>query len=142
MPRPSKSPLLLNRPSPDYTDRAYWSGTIKMSLSKFFVLCVLHEKPMHGYEIVRAVEATTNGCCSPSEGTIYPVLSDFEAGGYLTCETQIVNGRERRIFSLTDRGRQAFRVAAAAWLEVTDRVIEAGKLASPRATGCYGKGTE
>jgi hypothetical protein len=25
----------------DYTDRAYWNGLIKMSLSKFFILCVL-----------------------------------------------------------------------------------------------------
>lgn len=104
-----------------------------MSLSKFFVLCVLHQRPMHGYEIVRAVAETTHGCCSPSEGTIYPVLSDFEAGGYLIGDAQVVNGRERRVFALTDRGREAFRVAAAAWLEVTDRVLEAGKLAiAPR----------
>ena len=76
-------PLAVLRPMPDYTDRAYWQGTIKMSLSKFFVLCVLHQKPMHGYEVVQAVERTTNGCCSPTEGTVYPVLNEFEAGGYL-----------------------------------------------------------
>ena len=46
----------------DYTDRAYWNGLIKMSLSKFFILCVLQTRPMHGYEITRAVERTTNGC--------------------------------------------------------------------------------
>ncbi|MDZ4791111.1 MAG: PadR family transcriptional regulator [Hyphomicrobiales bacterium] len=129
MPRPSKSLKSAPHPSPDYTDRAYWSGAIKMSLSKFFVLCVLHQRPMHGYEIVRVVEETTHGCCSPSEGTIYPVLSDFEAGGYVIGDAQVVNGRERRVFTLTDRGREAFRVAATAWLEVTDRVLEAGKLA-------------
>ncbi len=129
MPRPSKSPSAPPRLSPDYTDPAYWGGTIKMSLSKFFVLCVLHQKPMHGYEIVRSVETTTNGCCSPSEGTIYPVLNDFEAGGYVTGEAQVVNGRERRVYSLTARGREAFRVAVTAWLEVTDRVLDAGRLA-------------
>ncbi len=129
MPRPSKSSIAAQRQSLDYTDPAYWGGTIKMSLSKFFVLCVLHQKPMHGYEIVRAVETTTKGCCSPSEGTIYPVLADFEAGGYVTAEPQVVNGRERRVYSLTERGREAFQVAVTAWLEVTDRVLEAGKLA-------------
>src|SRR3712207_7515880 len=56
-----------------YASRAYWAGTIKMSLSKFFILRVLHDRPMHGYDIARAVERTTNGCCSPTEGTIYPV---------------------------------------------------------------------
>ncbi|WP_332119906.1 PadR family transcriptional regulator, partial [Azorhizobium caulinodans] len=59
---------------PDFLSRAYWNGTIKMSLSKFFILCVLHQRAMHGYDIARAVEQTTNGCCSPTEGTIYPVL--------------------------------------------------------------------
>ena len=32
----------------DYTDRLYWSGIIKMSLSKFFILSVLQKRPMHG----------------------------------------------------------------------------------------------
>jgi hypothetical protein len=76
MPRPSRHIRSVPRPAPDYGDRAYWRGTIKMSLSKFFVLCVLHQKPMHGYEVVQAVERTSNGCCSPSEGTVYPVLND------------------------------------------------------------------
>ena len=74
------------RPAPDYASRAYWAGTIKMSLSKFFILRVLHDRPMHGYDIARAVERTTNGCCSPTEGTIYPVLREFEEGGYVTSE--------------------------------------------------------
>ena len=117
-----------NRPAtrqiPDYSDPGYWHGTIKMSLSKFFVLSVLHRKPMHGYEVVQAVEKTTNGCCSPSQGTVYPVLNEFEAGGYLTHETDIVQGRERKIYSLTDKGRLAFQVATTAWMEATACIAE------------------
>jgi DNA-binding PadR family transcriptional regulator len=123
MPRPSKYIRAVPRPSPAYTDRAYWQGTIKMSLSKFFVLCVLHQKPMHGYEVVQAVERTTNGCCSPSEGTVYPVLHEFEAGGYLTSHAEVVQGRERKVYALTNKGRKAFEVACEAWLEVTDCII-------------------
>src|SRR5499427_7611161 len=85
------------RQAMDYTDRAYWNGLIKMSLSKFFILCVLQTRPMHGYEITRAVERTTNGCCSPAEGTIYPVLREFEQGGYVTAHTEVVQGRQRKI---------------------------------------------
>ena len=107
----------------DYTSRAYWNGIIKMSLSKFFVLCVLHQRPMHGYEISRAVARTTRGCCSPAEGTIYPVLREFEAGGYLSARAEVVQGRERKVYALTDRGREAFAVAREAWMEVT-RCVE------------------
>jgi PadR family transcriptional regulator, regulatory protein PadR len=128
----AKAPMHLKhveRPGVDYTNPAYWNGIIKMSLSKFFVLCVLHQKPMHGYEVVQAVERTTNGCCSPTEGTVYPMLNEFEAGGYLTSHGEVVQGRERKVYTLTDRGREAFRTAVVAWLEATDCIL-ASKAAS------------
>ena len=105
--------------APDYTSRSYWNGTIKMSLSKFFILCVLHQRPMHGYDLAGAVEKTTKGCCSPTEGTIYPALREFEEGGYVTSESEVVQGRERKVYTLTARGREAFKVAVEAWMEVT-----------------------
>lgn len=111
------------RPAPDYADAAYWRGTIKMSLSKFFVLCVLHQKPMHGYEVVQAVERTTKGCCSPTEGTVYPMLNEFEAGGYLSSHAEVVQGRARKVYSLTQKGREAFQTAVVAWLEATDCIL-------------------
>ncbi|MFC6635666.1 PadR family transcriptional regulator [Microbulbifer taiwanensis] len=127
----TKSTRGAGRRVPDYGDAAYWRGTIKMSLSKFFVLSVLHQKPMHGYEVVQAVEKTTRGCCSPSEGTVYPMLNEFEAGGYLSCETQVVQGRPRKVYSLTDKGRDAFRVAVDAWLEATECILASRRKSSP-----------
>jgi PadR family transcriptional regulator PadR len=120
----------------DYTSRAYWAGTIKMSLSTFFILRALHERPMHGYDIARAVERLTRGCCSPTEGTIYPVLRGFESGGYVTAEAQTVGGRQRRTYTLTERGRQAFAVAVQAWMEVTEALTETATLLNaPQAEG-------
>lgn len=113
---------VVERPAVDYTGRIYWSGIIKMSLSKFFILSVLRERPMHGYEITRAVECSTQGCCAPTEGTIYPVLREFEQGGYVTVHTETVAGRGRKVYTLTDKGRQAFAVAVEAWMEVTAHI--------------------
>lgn len=124
------------RPGPDYTCQDYWTGTIKMSLSKFFILRVLHDSPMHGYEIARAVERTTNGCCSPREGTIYPVLREFEEGGYVTCVSELVGGRQRKTYTLTDKGREAFRVGVAAWMEITDALNESKDVADGRRVCC------
>jgi DNA-binding PadR family transcriptional regulator len=116
------------KPAPDLSSRAYWNGTIKMSLSKFFILRVLHDRPMHGYDIARTVERTTNGCCSPSEGTIYPVLREFEEGGFVTYETEVVTGRERKVYTLTEKGQDALRVAIDAWMEITDALVDADKV--------------
>ncbi len=119
------------RPAPaprvDYASRDYWAGTIKMGLSKFFILRVLHHGPMHGYDIARLVERTTNGCCSPTEGTIYPVLREFEAGGFVTATEEVVGGRQRRVYALTDAGRAAFRVALDAWMEATAALQDTGR---------------
>jgi len=112
----------------DYTSREYWNGIIKMSLSKFFILRVLYVKPMHGYEIARTVASVTNGCCTPTEGTIYPVLREFEAEGYVSSATETVAGRERKVYTLTPRGRLAFEVAVEAWKEVTDYVLQAASV--------------
>jgi PadR family transcriptional regulator, regulatory protein PadR len=123
MSRPARPLRSVPRPALDYTDRAYWQGTIKMSLSKFFVLCVLYQKPMHGYEVVQAVQKTTKGCCSPTEGTVYPMLNEFEAGAILASRIELVQGRERKVYTLTPKGRDAFQTAVGAWLEATDCIL-------------------
>jgi DNA-binding PadR family transcriptional regulator len=115
------------QPRIDYASRAYWAGTIKMGLSKFFILRVLHEGPMHGYDVARAVERTTGGCCSPTEGTIYPVLREFEAGGFVTATEEVVQGRQRRVYELTETGRAAFRVALDAWMDATAALQDTGR---------------
>lgn len=98
-----------------------------MGLSKFFILRVLHDGPLHGYDIARAVAQVTGGCCSPTEGTIYPVLREFESGGYLTVREEVVQGRQRRVFAITDAGRAAFRVALDAWMEATAALQDTGR---------------
>jgi PadR family transcriptional regulator PadR len=108
----------------DYTDRLYWNGIIKMSLSKFFILSVLLRRPMHGYEIAREVACATQGCCAPTAGSIYPALREFEEGGYLESSTETVSGRPRKIYTLTDKGRRAFSVAVEAWQDVTAHIRE------------------
>ena len=122
MTKSTAEPTKAAKPVIDYTDRMYWNGIIKMSLSKFFILSVLHDRPMHGYEIAREVEGTTDGCCAPTEGTIYPVLREFEQGGYVTVQSETVAGRGRKVYTLTDKGREAYAVAAAAWMEVAAHI--------------------
>lgn len=124
----------------DYASREYWAGTIKMGLSKFFILRVLHDGPMHGYDVARAVERVTGGCCSPTEGTIYPVLREFEAGGFVTAAEEVVQGRQRRVYALTEAGRAAFRVALDAWMEATAALQDTGRAFAAADRARSGKG--
>lgn len=102
-----------------YLDGKYWNGLLKMALSRFFILQVLNSGPVHGYAIASQISELTQGCCSPSQAAIYPVLKDFMHGGYVTCQEETACGRKRKVYSLTPKGRQAFRVAVEAWRETS-----------------------
>lgn len=126
----------------DYGAQDYWAGTIKMGLSKFFILRALHDGPMHGYDVARRVKRITKGCCSPTEGTIYPVLREFEAGGFVTAREEVVQGRRRRVYGLTEAGRAAFRVALGAWMEATAALQETGRAFAGAGVAGSGRASE
>jgi PadR family transcriptional regulator, regulatory protein PadR len=98
-----------------------------MSLSRFFILQVLHRQPLHGYEITKHVSAITNGCCAPTEGSLYPVLKEFTEDGLVELTTQVVSGRERKIYTLTPLGENAYQVAAQAWGITAKYILESIK---------------
>ena len=67
------------------------------------LLVVLAERPMHGYELITELEARSSGRWRPSPGSIYPALTRLEEQGLLTAEEL----NEKKVFSLTARGREA-----------------------------------
>lgn len=99
----------------DITNQQYWTSVINQSLCKFFILQALFEEPLHGYGIIKKVEEQTKGFCIPNEGTVYPILREFEDCGCAKCTTEVVNGRQRKIYKLTPKGRDAFRTGAKVW---------------------------
>ena len=74
------------------------------------ILAALAEEPMHGYQIIQAIEARTRGMWKPSPGSIYPTLQLLADEGLVTAE-QV---GERKVYSLTDAGRAAADEASAA----------------------------
>lgn len=59
---------------------------------------------MYGYEITQKVKDLTAGEMAITEGALYPALHKLEAEGLLTTESQIVDGRARKYYSLTKEG--------------------------------------
>jgi len=107
----------------EYLKKEYWNGLIKMSLSKLFILKVLFEEPLHGYEISKRIGSLTNGCCAPTEGALYPVLREFEKYQYLVCKNETVNGRQRKTYTITPKGKEAYSIGIAAWQETAQVLI-------------------
>jgi len=103
----------------------YWQRLINRSLCRFFLLHALTQKPMHGYELGKSIAAACSGCCQPSDAMIYPTLRELREGGYIECHTESKGGRERKVYALTSKGLESYRVAAEAWDKAIPYLVEA-----------------
>jgi len=68
---------------------------------RLYLLYVLDERAMHGYEIIQALSDRFGGTYVPSAGTIYPRLAKLEAEGLVTKQT---DGR-KTVYAITEAGR-------------------------------------
>ena len=68
---------------------------------KYALLWLLQERPMHGYEMIKALEERSSGFYSPSPGSIYPTLQMLEEGGFVAGSE--VEGK--KVYTITDAGR-------------------------------------
>ena len=67
------------------------------------------ELARHGYRI--------------SPGSLYPTLHKMEAEGLLSSHTQVIEGRSRRSYSITESGRHALNEAMVQLRELADEVL-------------------
>ncbi len=98
-------------------DIGYWKSVINIGLTRILILKILSKGPHHGYGILKELESLTHGCCTPTFGTIYPILKELTHYGYAKVkeEVQLKGGQRRRVYTLTSAGLNAYKVALEAW---------------------------
>jgi PadR family transcriptional regulator, regulatory protein PadR len=88
----------------------------------YFVLAALLAGPLHGYAIIKRAEKMSNGRVRLATGTLYTALDRLTAEGYVRLVSEeLVAGRVRRSYGLTDEGSAALRAEA-------QRMAEAARL--------------
>jgi PadR family transcriptional regulator, regulatory protein PadR len=84
------------------------------------VLAVLAGTPAHGYRVVEAVRARSDGMFDLAEGTVYPALHRLERSGLVRSRWQTVDGRRRRVYRLTRLGTSVLARRRREWLAFAD----------------------
>ena len=80
------------------------------------ILKLLESKDhMYGYEITQKVKEVSEGGIMLTEGALYPALHKLEADGFLETTVEVVDGRARKYYNLTEHGGK----------EVTSKIEEA-----------------
>jgi len=80
----------------------------KINKSRFAVLGMLFEKPQSGYEIRQFMLESTDHFWQETDASIYPMLKTLETEGKVTGKSEFVGKRERRIFEISQSGKDEF----------------------------------
>jgi len=87
---------------------------IKRGLIEVCVLSAICREDSYGYKIVKDL--------SPfviiSESTLYPILRRLESGGALSVYSVEHNGRLRKIYRITELGREQIKSFLSGWSEI------------------------
>lgn len=98
---------------------------------RLVVLGLIAEEPRHGYDIIKALEATFQGAYSPSPGAIYPMLTMLEEADLVASEA---NGNKRR-YSITEQGRAYLEENAEELARVKAQIAEVSMRGSETSLG-------
>jgi DNA-binding HxlR family transcriptional regulator len=89
---------MANQPEPPNID------DLISDFSRFYILTILYEGSTHGYSIINQFKKRVKKEVSPS--LVYPFLQQLEEKGLVTHTQKPVGEKERKIFKLTDEGRE------------------------------------
>lgn len=80
------------------------------------VLKLLERQDMYGYELVEALSERSDGVLAMGQSTLYPLLYNLEAKGWIEAYWQDGDtGRERKYYRLTKEGREQLVAKTAEW---------------------------
>jgi DNA-binding PadR family transcriptional regulator len=86
--------------------RFFEQGEVRLAL-----LSLLAERPMHGYQLIKEIEARSGGVYRASAGAVYPNLQQLEDEGLVRSEA---GADGKRIYTITDAGRRELEGAGPA----------------------------
>ena len=87
------------------------------------VLEILSRGQMYGYELSEAIEQRSGDILTLGRGTLYPLLYNLEAKGLVVAEWQdSENGRKRRYYSITGKGKEQLARQKEQWLQLQQGV--------------------
>ena len=81
---------------------ALYKGTLQNIILKLLV----KEVKMYGYQMTQRAKELTKGELEMTEGALYPILHKLENEGVIYSEVENVNGRDRKYYFLTEKGKK------------------------------------
>lgn len=89
------------------------------------ILRLLSDEPMYGYQMVKELQARSEGYFRMEQGTLYPALHRLERDDLVHSEWHIVGeGPPRKYYYITDSGQAALQESAAQWADFSHSLLK------------------
>lgn len=106
-----------------------FSADLKRGSTELLILALLENRPRHGYEIGKLIEARSGGRMTYSIPSLYPTLCRLEERGLIKGRWVEKPGeRRRRFYQLTGGGREALARERRKWKDFIGVIIQLGGL--------------
>ncbi len=95
---------------------------LKRGSTKMIILSLLEKKEMYGYQISKEVRKISRDYFKVPEGALYTALHSLEKDGYIEGRWEERDGRERKYYFITKRGRNLLKKAKNEWELFIDKL--------------------
>jgi PadR family transcriptional regulator PadR len=93
---------------------------MKIGAVSLWLLLLLSERPMYGYEIIRELEKRFSGYWKPKTGTIYPALEKLETEDLITSSIDFKGkAPDRKHYAPTEKGQDELSKTMDYWIKMT-----------------------
>jgi len=97
------------------------------------VLKLLESGEMYGYELVNALSRRSEGVLDMGQSTLYPMLYNLEAKGFVKSRWDHSNsGRKRKYYELTKKGHTRLATDTKQWAAITRAMTALGIVTEPK----------
>jgi transcriptional regulator len=89
---------------------------LKKGSAELLVLALVEDRPRHGYDIGKLIEARSDGALRFNVASLYPLLYRLEKRGWIEGRWMEKAGeRRRRLYRLTTEGRKVLAAQRCGW---------------------------
>lgn len=94
---------------------------MKVGAVSLWLLILLSERPMYGYEIIKELEKRFSGYWKPKTGTIYPALEKIEQDKLVTSQREFrEEGPDRKHYALAKKGEVQLSQSVLHWIKMME----------------------
>jgi PadR family transcriptional regulator PadR len=89
---------------------------VRKGSTSLLILAILKQGPLHGYAIMRELEARSQGYFNMTAALLYPTLHRMEQDGLIHGKWGASSGaRRRKVYEITQAGLEQFDAGRADW---------------------------